>query len=61
VRQNAAHIVGFKVVEMRSGTVQLDRDVVSGAMREEILKARCRILLPNAKRAANRLAGRPPE
>ena len=39
MRQDAAHVVGFEVVEMRAGAVNLVRDVVAGAMGEEISEA----------------------
>ena len=40
VGQNAAHVVGFKIVEVRAGAMNLVGDVVAGAMREELGEAR---------------------
>ena len=39
VGQDAALVVSFKIVEVRAGTVNLVRDVVAGAMGEEVAKA----------------------
>ena len=59
VRQNAAHIVGFQVVQVRARSVQLLRDVVSGAMRKELAEAAVRITERAASSASKPRIPRP--